>query len=334
MKKLKAGIIGTGGISRVHLENLALMKDRVEMVSGCDIDQEALSGKAGKYGFKEYNSFVSMLDAEDLDFVLLCTPQMFRKVPIAECVRRKIPVFTEKPPAADLRTAREIESITSRGETPVAVAFLFRYMPVVSKAIELLGERGILLLDIRYLCPMMYPDRRGKEFFYRKELSGGIVMDQAIHFLDLTRYLLKGGIDRVCAFGANVMQEKNPRVTTEESITMSMRSGSGALVSYLHTWTNRQWEIGMEIFAPWARIRIDFTSNTLSGTVDGENVSFAPEKRGNIYYEELAEFVDYLAGGRGRILSPYPDSVKTMELADAVMESVDRGEAVNVSSRG
>lgn len=327
---MRAGIIGTGGIARVHLDNLKGMKDRVQLHCGCDIDEKALENRAGEYGFRKYSSYEDMLSREELDFMVLCTPQMERRRPIELCAEKNIPVFTEKPPASDLRTAKEIEDIINRHSATVSVGFLFRYMPVVKKAVELLKDRRILLLDMQYLCPMMYPESMGRSFFYKKELSGGLVMDQAIHFLDLARYLLNDEIRDVHAFGANLMQEKTEDITTEESVSMNLRSGKGALVSYLHTWTHKKWAMSMEIFAPCARLELDFSANKLTGTVDGMDISYAPPVNGNIYYEELDEFIRFVSGDGGEILSGYSDSVKTMSLADAVMRSVDSGNAVTI----
>jgi predicted dehydrogenase len=306
------------------------MKDRVEIACGCDINAGALQNKAEKYGFRKYSAYEEMLSKENPDFVLLCTPQMERKRPIELCVKKGIPVFTEKPPAADLKTARDIETVIRKDSTPVSVGFVFRYMPIVKKAAALLEGRSILLLDMQYLCPMMYPDRRGRSFFYRKELSGGLVMDQAIHLLDLVRFVLKDEITEVHAFGANLMQGKTKEISTEESVSMNLRSYKGSIVSYLHTWISRTWETSIEIFAPSARIKLDFTANRLSGTVDDVDVSYSPKTNGSIYYEELDEFIKSISGEGGEILSPYADSVKTMKLADAVMKAVDSGCVITI----
>ncbi|MFH0964453.1 MAG: Gfo/Idh/MocA family oxidoreductase [Planctomycetota bacterium] len=58
-------------------------------------------------------------------------------------------------------------------------------------------------IRLYYTCPMMYPDCCHKPFFYKKEVSGGLIIDQAIHLLDITRYLLGHKIKEVHAYGAN-----------------------------------------------------------------------------------------------------------------------------------
>lgn len=322
MEKVRVGIIGTGGIARTHLSNVKKIEP-AELICGCDVNESIVNQRAKEYGFKPYNSYEEMLGKEKIDCVLLCTPQMVRKEPIAFCVGKGIPVFTEKPPAQDLKTAKEINNIIEENKVTVSVGFVFRYLSMVNKAMELLKGRHILLLQLQYLCPMMYPDSRGKDFYYKRELSGGMIGDQAIHLLDLCRYVLQDEIDGVQAFGANIMQPKTKDITSEESAVMNMRSKKGTLISYLHTWTHRGWSMKMEIFAPDAKILLDLSSRKLTGVIDGLEISFAPQESQGHHFYELNEFIKYVKDGTGKILAPYSDSVKTMALVEGILKSID-----------
>lgn len=326
-KKLRVGIIGTGNISRVHLNNLEKI-DSVKLVCACDIDEDKISEVSKKYNCSSYTSYKEMLDREKLDMVLLCTPQMIREEPIAFCAEKNIPVFTEKPPAADIEIAKRIEGIIKKHNLIVSVGFVFRYLKIVEKAIHLLRERKILLLQLQYLCPMMYPDTRGRDFYYNRDLSGGLIIDQAIHLLDLCRYILQDEIEEVHAYGANIFQPKTKKITTEESVVMNMRSKKGVLISYLHTWIHREWSCYLEIFAPEVRLILDLFHGKLNGIVDGMQISFSPKDDG--YFSELSEFVEVVKGNSSKILSSYSDSVKTMKLAVGIVRSIDTNKIIKI----
>lgn len=111
-QRLKAGVVGLGGISRTHLTNLQKIKS-VKIVGVCDTDQNKVLEVVKEQHCKAYTSYEKMVQ-ENLDMVFLFTPQMVREGPLSICAKRKIPVFTEKPPASDLRTARKIESIVKK----------------------------------------------------------------------------------------------------------------------------------------------------------------------------------------------------------------------------
>ncbi len=329
MKKLRAGIIGTGGIAGVHLSNIKLI-DSVELVCGCDIKEDILNRRAKEFNFKPYTFYEEMLNKEKLDFVLLCTHQTVRKEPIAFCAEKGIPVFTEKPPASDSKTAGEIEKIIKSKNLTVSVGFVFRYLKIVTKAIELLHGRKILLLQLQYLCGMMYPESRSKDIFYRKEISGGLIGDQAIHMLDLCRYILQDEIKEIQVFGANVMQPKTKDITTEESVVINMRSQKDSLISYLHTWTHRGFEATVEIFASDAKLLLGLFSGKLTGVIDGVEISYSPEESPSLHFSELYEFVKHLENGKGKILSTYSDSIKTMEVVEGAMKSIDNNKIVKL----
>ena len=326
-QKLKAGVIGTGGISGVHLANLKKIKS-VKLISICDMDRDRALKVASEQCCKAYTSYEEMLQ-EELDMVFLFTPQMVREGPISICAKRKIPVFTEKPPASDLKTARKIETVIRKSRLTVSVGFMFRYLKIIEKVQQLLKGRPILALQLQYLCPMMYSDNRLRNFFYDRKASGGLVGDQAIHLLDLCRYLLNTEIEEVHAYGANIFHPKTKKVTTEETVTVNMVSKKGILISYLHTWVHRGWNSRVEIFAPDVRITLDLFKNKLNGVVDGKKVCFGPADDG--YFSELKGFIDQVRKSKdGDIRSTYSDSVKTMALVAGVMDSIDKRKPVKL----
>lgn len=326
-QKLKAGVIGLGGISSVHLANLKKIK-AIKLVGVCDIDRSQVLKIADEQHCRAYTSYEKMIQ-DGLDMVFLFTPQMVREGPISACAQRKIPIFTEKPPASDLQTTKKIESIVKKARLTVSVGFVFRYLKIVEKVQQLLKGRPILALQLQYLCPMMYADSRGKNFYYDRKLSGGLVMDQAIHFLDLCRYLLRTEIKEVQAYGANVFQPRTKKITTEETVAINMVSKKGSLVSYLHTWVHRGWSGRVEILAPEAKITLDPFNKKLRGVVDGKPVSYAPADDG--YFSELKGFVNQVnKKAQGDIRSTYSDSAKTMALVIGVMDSIDNKKLIKL----
>jgi len=267
-----------------------------------------------------------MLDAVEPDAVFTFTPQMVREEPLSACARRRLPVMCEKPPARDLETARRITKIINDAGIINSVAFLFRYMKIVERAKKLIARRKIAAMRLIYTCPMMYPESRGKGFFYRKDQSGGLILDQAVHLLDLTRFLLDDEIGEVHAMGANIMQPKTLDITTEETVIMNMRSAGGVPVSYLHTWARRDWAGEVQIFAEDLVLDLDMFNRRLTGVLDGMSVTYAPEDGPMGMDTEDRVFLEAARSGDGsQIRSTYEDSVKTLALALAVDRSVESG---------
>ena len=75
MKKLRIGIIGTGGISNSHVRAYKQMED-VEIVAGADIIPGKAREALDRWEFPEANAYETageMLEKERLDAVSVCT---------------------------------------------------------------------------------------------------------------------------------------------------------------------------------------------------------------------------------------------------------------------
>ena len=322
-EKLKAAVIGTGNISHAHLTRLAEM-DNVDIAAVCDVE-EALARKAAELaGGEVFTDFNEMLDEVACDAVFLFTPQMVREAPIAACAERKLPVFTEKPPAFDLQTGQRIERIIKDSGIMASVGFLFRYLKIIERTLKLIDQRSLLAIRMHYACPMMYPDGRNKPFYYKKEVSGGLIIDQAIHLLDIMRFLLGHEIKEIHAYGANILQPKTTEITTEETVIMNMKSVKGVPVSYFHTWTRRKCVAEVEVFARDAYISLDMFAATLNGEVDDMTVCYGPKD--DAMTTEDRVFLDAVsANAPATIRSTYSNALQSLALALALSQAAETG---------
>lgn len=109
--KLRLGSIGCGSQGKSDIKDLATHK-RVEMAAFCDVDEtmlEPLKVKFPKARF--YRNWIEMLDREDLDAVLVATPdhQHFRVM--SEVLRRGLNLYSEKPLCRSFAECHELERL-------------------------------------------------------------------------------------------------------------------------------------------------------------------------------------------------------------------------------
>jgi len=115
-----------------------------------------------------------------------------------QCIRKGLDLLVEKPLSNEsgpdfLRYAIELNEEQSttkskRFETRnpiICVGYMFRYHSAIQKMKEILGDRDIFHLNVRYQCA--YPEI-GKQFWWDQAQSGGPIVEQCTHFVDLTRY--------------------------------------------------------------------------------------------------------------------------------------------------
>ncbi len=223
---LRAAIIGCGTIAQVHKEVLLALPE-AELVACCDIKKERAKAFALSCGIRSYSSMETMLEQEQLDVVHLCVPHPLH-TPLAKlCVGKGIHVFTEKPPSVDEEQFQDFLKLQD-SEQHIGICFQNRYNQSVQKTIELLnsgeagnikGARAILTWhrDAKYY---QESDWRGR---WQTE-GGGVLINQAIHTLDLLVFLL-GKADSVqCHMSNHSLQDV---IEVEDTLEASIKFTSG-----------------------------------------------------------------------------------------------------------
>lgn len=329
---LRIGVVGTGGIASVHLNNIAKMAE-IEITALCDSDEKKVNEAATKYGAIPFTDFHTMLEQTDLNALLVCTPPSIRLPVIAEAASKGIACFIEKPPAANMEEAFQILNIIELSGIPAAVGFMWRYSKAVRKAKELISQLPVPLIRSIYTCGVANIPSIPR-WFLDKSVSGGPIVDQAIHVLDLCRFLVcdhSGEVEHIHSFGSNVMIPKQKDFTIEDSHVVNLTYGNGAIHSHVHSWAVEPTFGSIELISNEFRLTIDLSSEiTLGGHFRNEPVSFAFENEDCRAAEMQAFFRAIETGDRSLILSPYADALETLKVVHAVNRSVDEGSSVRV----
>lgn len=189
---LKAAIIGCGAIAQVHKQVLLSLPE-AKLTACCDIKPERAKKFASPGRLHAYSDLEEMLEKEKPDVVHLCVPHPLHTPLAALCVKRGIHVFTEKPPAVNEAQWEEFSAL-EKEKARVGVCFQNRYNHSVwaVKQKLLSGEVGKILGARAFLTwhrePEYYTgsDWRGS---WQTE-GGGVLINQAIHTLDLLVYLM------------------------------------------------------------------------------------------------------------------------------------------------
>lgn len=322
---LSFGLIGCGGISAAHRQAMRRI-DGADFVAFCDLEVErADAARQEENAGRAYADFDEMLDAGGLDGIVIATPPSVRTGPIASAARRGLPVLCEKPPAADLETARRTESAIREHSGVVSVAFLFRYYSVVDKLRELIAGRPVAAVRSRYLGDVA--NNKGlvgeRGWFLIKEKSGGMIIDQGIHNLDLIRFLF-GDVSEVVAQGAWRTRARSPENTAEDTATIQFRTATGVLVSHVHCWGHNRWCNEIEVIGADFGLTLDLNDQRLIGAVAGDQIDF--EAKGDGFEAEQRAWIAAVkTGDRDTIRSPHADASASLALALAANRAMETG---------
>ena len=182
---MKIALIGYGIIGKVHLNVIKQMD--VDLVGICDIDETKLKTFAKEICFTNYQE---MLEQTRPDIVHICTPHYLHKEMIVESLKRNINVLCEKPICISDDELAEIEGVLNTSNAQLGVCYQNRYEPAIQFAKEYLKKKKVVssygrLMWHRDASYYQQSSWRGK----KATEGGGVLINQAIHTLDLLQYL-------------------------------------------------------------------------------------------------------------------------------------------------
>lgn len=127
--ELKVGIIGTGWISEAHIESYLRCPD-ARIVAAADLvpgKAEALFKKLGIEGVRFYPDHASMLAAEQLDVVSICTYNRTHAQCTIDALRAGVNVLVEKPMCVTLEEAAAMRRAEKESGKILTVGFQPRF---------------------------------------------------------------------------------------------------------------------------------------------------------------------------------------------------------------
>ena len=347
----KAAIIGCGGIGSYHLGHLTQFKD-IQLVGFCDPLIERAENFAKKAGCgKAYSDFVRMYDEASPDMVFICVPPTCHGEIEFESIRRKIPFFVEKPLALDAGLAREV--IRQLDETGLIAAsgFQCRYDSINEAAKKYIKSNPILHIAGSRIGGMVEVP-----WWRVKPSSGGQLVEQTIHQMDVLRYLLEDEPDTVYSVASRgyLTQKEFPGYFTDDLSTtlVTFKSGiTATMVTGCYALGPSCWENKMTFGSRESRMDYRLiTDLTIYGGDGGE----APEELGGLVSGDGMlrtsggsgvtvksqnnpgldcdrTFIDaVISGDASKIRSPYADAWKSVAFCLACNESMDTGLPVKV----
>ncbi len=181
---MRAAIIGYGVIGKVHAAAIA---KHGTLVAVADVNPAALSLAPCKLRYTDYKK---MLDEVKPDVVHICTPHYLHAEMVIEALNRGINVLCEKPLCIDLRDVERILKVERKSTARLAVCHQNRYNPENRFVKEYLQNMtvdsavGVVAWN-RDAAYYRSAEWRGK----RSTEGGGVLINQALHTLDLLLWL-------------------------------------------------------------------------------------------------------------------------------------------------
>ncbi len=350
MDRLRVGVIGTGGISQVHLEAYAAHPE-VEIAALCDINEERVRGCGQKFDVSRlFTDYRDMLRMEDLDAVSVCAWNSVHAPATIAALRAGKHVLCEKPMAVSAKEAAEMVKAAEESGKLLMIGFVRRFGNDAAVLRDFID--GGMMGDI-YYAKASYLRRSGSPggwFGDRSRSGGGPLIDLGVHVIDFVRYFMgrpkaaavsgvtfsrlgnRDGIktpkgylaaDRSDLFDVEDMAaalirfENGAAMTVETSFSLNIRQDTGS-IELFGTRSGVKVDPGIEFFSDMNGYLVDVRP---SGDT---SLSFQ-----GLFRKEIDHFADCILRG-AECISPAEDGVELMRIIDGIYESARTGREVSL----
>ena len=188
-KTMKVGIAGLGAIAPLHIR--AILNRGQKITAICDVDAEKCKKINAEFnlGAKEYSDYNQMIDSGEVDVIHVCLPHYLHSEVICKALSKDIHVLCEKPLAINFEQLNDIEKAVKNSSATLGVCFQNRYNASVlylkeffkGKEITAATANLVWQRDEKYYASGAW---RGKKQYE----GGGVMINQAIHSLDLLQW--------------------------------------------------------------------------------------------------------------------------------------------------
>jgi len=315
--EVRVGILGAGFVARRHVEKLTTLPG-VRITSVADPQRERAESLAERCGAVAVTSVEHVVDG-GVDCLYVCVPPSEHGPPEDLAIAAGVPLFVEKPVAADLPTAEEVDERLERAGLLAVAGYQWRYLDTLETCRRLLAETPARLVLGAWL-----DKAPGTPWWADQQRSGGQVVEQATHLLDVARVLV-GEALTVRADGA---QDPIGPGDIAHAVTSTLRFDSGALGSFSTTCLlPGGYRMAVELFAPGLALRLT-EQDLLVVDRDGERTV---DPQVDPVLEEDRQFIQAVRGREADLRSPYAEAVRTHRLAWAVAEAARTGTTVGLT---
>ena len=327
MQRLKVGVIGVGSMGQNHVR---VYSEIADLLGVADPDAKAGSRVSDRFAVNYYPDYRTML-REGVQAVSVCVPTSLHFQVAKDVVAAGVHLLVEKPLCATLPEAEELTGLARDAGLVLAVGHVERHNPAVGFVQRSLREGtwgGLITMSARRVSS--FPER---------VRDVGVILDLAVHEVDVLRYLAGSPVRTVYALGG---KRKHEHFEDHANILLEFQNGVSGFIEV--NWLTPMKVRKLALTCERNFVEIDYTTQSAvisSATVlphDASNLYQIPFeyyfnsvslKKEEPLKKELEDFLDAVRTKRAPLVTGR-DAVETLRVAEAAMRSHRGGGRIEI----
>jgi UDP-N-acetylglucosamine 3-dehydrogenase len=311
---LKVVQIGVGGWGKNHSR---VLSEFGVLSAVCDVNSERAEEFGKKYSVNFYDSFESLLEQEEFDAALVCTPTFTHSDITTRLIENKKHVFVEKPMTYLSEDGQNLIALAKRNNVILTCGYIERFNPAVASVKD-------------FIKSQKYGDLIRLEFYREHRMPQhikdvGVIYDTSVHDIDTAMWLFDETPEVVYAIAGKINHEHEDFAT----ITLGFKDNKTATIS--SNWITPIRVRNFNAVCTEARIFSDFITQEIrietdNGTENPKNVKAEPLSL------EIKNFLDSIEGKNDLLVKP-EQAVNVTKIAEAALLSSQKGTPIYLDLR-
>ena len=213
---VNTGMIGVGGRGSFLLQGV-LKQPNAKVAAVCDIKADRLdkaASAAARDNPSAYTDWQRILDRQDIDAVFIATPPYLHSDMAIRAIQAGKNVYCEKPIGITPAQVRALLD-AARGDKKVFVAGQqMRSQKQLQETVRRIADGAIgeviMVKAQRHASSDLAHDGSSADWYFDVTKSGGYLIEQSVHNLDLCNWAIGSHPLRACGFGGILMYKNDP----------------------------------------------------------------------------------------------------------------------------
>lgn len=332
-------IVGCGFIAKKHAQAISNISN-ANLKAVCDTVESAMEPFVKFYGAKPYTDLNELLQDDTIQAVCICTPSGTHARMAELAAKAKKHIVLEKPIAMTIGETERIIMAAENNNVKLTVVHPNRFRPAVMELKKIM-DNGLLGKISHASAKVNW--NRNQEYYDQapwrgtKQFDGGVLMNQAIHNLDLLLWFL-GDPEQVFSMEATRLRN----IEAEDVSTGVIRFMSGALgtVETSTTVYHRNFEESITIFGEKGTVKIGganaiyFEYLDIEGLSETETEKLIEDVKSDPWglpghQQIIKDFIEAAEEDREPLVTG-KDGRKALELVQAFYQSAETNQPMNL----
>jgi predicted dehydrogenase len=213
---VNTGMIGVGNRGSFLLQGV-LRQPNAKVVALCDIKPDRLdkaASAAAKDNPKTYADWRRVIESKDIDAVFIATPPYLHSEMAIQAIEAGKNVYCEKPLGINPAQVRALLDAAKNSKKVFVAGQQLRSMKQLQEMVRKIREGVIgdviMVKAQRHAAADLPHDGSSGDWYFDVTKSGGYLIEQSVHNLDLCNWVIGSHPLRACGFGAILFYKNDP----------------------------------------------------------------------------------------------------------------------------